>query len=246
MKLKRTIFVALSTFLLTTTVLAASDQITISLFKGKIVFNNKIVNLKQDVFNINGKVYVPIRAFAESMKGHVSYDKNNQTIYVDQSSPSDKKSTVNEKVKDDTFTLSAFATKATYTYGEPIELWSRISNHTEHTVNILHGASLLEYYITDEDGFTSDMIYDYNLDSSIFASGDEFNSSLNHNNFLVYNLNKNGILEKDQLQSYINETARPYNLPKGAYTITVKAQYWMDETSKDKKTLKVSIPIKIE
>lgn len=246
MKIKRMIIVAISLFILSSTVIAASDHISTYLFKGKLIINNKVVSLKQDILNINGSVYVPIRALAESMKGHVSYDKNTQTIYLEQSSPSDRKSTVNEKIEDEFFSLSAFSTKSTYEYGERIEIWSHINNHTEHSVNIFHGASLLEYYITDEDGFTSQLNYGLPLESSTFASGDELNSSLNQNNFLVYNLNKNELYDADQMKTYINEAARPYTLPRANYTISVKAQYWMNETDKDKKILEVSIPIKIE
>lgn len=247
MKLKKTIIVAITLFLLSSSFLVASDNVTSYLFKGELFINNEIVDLKQDLYSINGSVYVPVRALAEKMKGYISYDKSNQSVHIEQANASDKKSTVNETTKNDQFTLSAFSSKSTFQHGDQIEIWSRLVNYTEHPVNILHGVSLIEYHITDDDGFTSKEIYGLPLLSSTFQAGDELNSNIKQNAFLTYNLNKIGFDNRDDLYAFNNESARPSVLPRGNYIITVTAQYTIDGNDSNKvKTLEVAIPLIIE
>lgn len=247
MKLKKTIIIAITLFLLSSSFLVASDNVTSYLFKGKLFINNEIVNLKQDIFSINGSVYVPVRALVEKMRGNISYDKSNQTVHIEQANSLDKKSTVNKTIKNDQFTLSAFSSKSTFKYGDQIELWSRITNHTEHSINILHGESLIEYSITDVNGFTSKENYGLALLPSSYQSGDELHSNIKQNSFLTYNLNKIGLDNKDDIYSFYNESARPSVLPRGDYIITVTAKYTIDGDDTHKiKTLEVAIPLTIE
>ncbi|MCM3634116.1 stalk domain-containing protein [Paenibacillus camelliae] len=251
MKQKRIILIAIAIilFLCSSTMLAASDKISAYLFKGKLVVNNQMVDLKQDVFNINGSVYVPLRAFTDQLRGHVSYNKDEQTIYVEQSTTTTKKSTVNAKDSDNIFTLHAFASKSEYEYGEPIEIWARLSNDTDRVVNIWHGPLLINYYITDEDGFTSHVLAGLALESSTFQAGDELNKSLGRNDFLVYHLNKIGFDNIDDVNAYLNNADRPSMLPPGEYTITVKAEYKLDdevEAGAQWHTLEASIPLTIQ
>jgi len=247
MKFKKILIIAFAValFVCSASLIAASDTVRSYLFKGKLVINNQVVDLKQEVYNINGSVYVPIRSFAESMRGHVGYDKNDQTIYVEHSNSTNKKSTVNDKKTDDMFTLHAFSSQSEYIYGDPIEVWTRISNDTENAVNISHGPSLIKYSITDEDGLTSSILDGMALEYSTFQSGDELNKSLGHYDLLVYNLDKIGIDNKDDVQAYLKNAERPSMLPRGEYTITVKAEYTI-EGEVEKRTLEVSIPISIK
>lgn len=249
MKHKKT-FIAIFTlalFLLSSSILAASDTISAYLFKGKLIINNQIVNLKQNMVSINGSVYVPIRALSESLKGHVSYDKNTQTIYVEQLPPSAKKSSLNAKAENDRFTLHAFSSQSTYKYGDPLEIWARLSNVADETVNIFHGESLIRYHITDEAGFTSSLIYGFSLLSSSFHAGDELTASISQNDLLMYNLNKHNAFETDSVHTYLHETARPSILPQGKYIISVKVEYSTNgETMQPAEKLEVSLPITIE
>lgn len=247
MKFKKTFIIAFAVtlFVCSSSLIAASDTVRSYLFKGKLVINNQIVDLKQDIFNINGSVYVPIRAFTESMRGHVSYNKNDQTIYVEHSRTTTKKSTVNDKKADDTFTLHAFSSQSEYTYGDPIEVWARLSNDTDDTVNLSHRPSLIKYYITDEDGVTSSILDGMELVYSTFQAGDELNSILEHNDLLAYNLHKIGLDKKDDVQAFLKNAERPSMLPRGKYTITVKAEYTIDGEEQGR-TLEVSLPISIK
>lgn len=242
-KLKKWIIVLSALMIVSASATAASDTISRFLFKGNLVINNKLVSLNQDIYSIDGSVYVPIRALTESMKGYISYDASDQTIYVEQQQVSNKKSVQNDKDEDDSFALHIFSSKKEYEYGEPIEVWARLSNHTEQTLELSHG-SLIEFTITDEEGFSSAVLTG-ELYFSTFQAGDEFNSTLKQQELLVYNLNKSGLLEKEEdLRAYLNKAARPSVLPKGNYTITAKTKYWFDSEAVDQaKTLEVSIPV---
>lgn len=246
--LKKCIIVLSALMIVSASATAASDTINRFLFKGKLVINNKLASLNQDIYSIDGSVYVPIRALTESMKGYISYDASDQTIYVEQQQASNKKSVLNDKIEDDSFALHIFSSKAEYEYGEPIEVWARLSNHTEQTHDISHGVSLIEFTITDEEGFASVALTGLAMDSSTFQAGDEFNSNLKQNELLIYNLNKNGLLEKEEdLRAYLNKEVRPSVLPKGNYTITAKTKYWFDSEAVDQaKTLEVSIPVSVK
>lgn len=246
-KLKKWIIVLSALMIVSASATAASDTINRFLFKGKLVINNKLASLNQDIYSIDGSVYVPIRALTESMKGYISYDASDQTIYVEQQQASNKKSVLNDKIEDDSFALHIFSSKKEYEYGEPIEVWARLSNHTEQTLDISHGVSLIEFTITDEEGFAS-VALNGELYFSTFQAGDEFNSTLKQQEFLIYNLTKSGMLEKEEdLRAYLNKAVRPSVLPKGNYTITAKTKYWFDSEAVDQaKTLEVSIPVSVK
>ncbi|MFC6334805.1 stalk domain-containing protein [Paenibacillus septentrionalis] len=249
MKFKKTIIVTLFLFLLSTSILGASDNIVSYLFKGKLVINNEIVDLKKEIFNINGSVYVPLRALAEETHGFISYDHNDQTIYVEQTNTSTKKSTINEQDKNDVFTLAAFSSKQTYSYGEPVEIWARLSNHSEQTLNLSHGFALIEYTITDEEGFSSKDNFGLALYLSSFEPGDELHSNLSQRSLFTYNLNKYGLNDNKDIHAYLNETLRPSVLPRGNYEVKIRAEYWIgdgDNANKQAESLEVSLPLIIE
>lgn len=247
MKVKKIVFVALALFLLSSSFIVASDNVSSFLFKGKLFQNNKELTLKQDMYSINGSIYVPIRAITESMNGQISYDKDNQIVYVEQAISSNKKSEINKKVHNDSFTLQVFSSKEEYSYGDPIEIWARLSNHTNQTINIAHGEPLIEYSITDEDGFTSKPIYGFPLYFSTFHSGDELNSSLKLNDFLYYNIHKQFIeINSIDVHHFLNNSVRPSLLPQGNYVINVSSKYSNEDTiDANYETLELSIPLVI-
>lgn len=247
MRVKKIIFIALALFLLSTSFIVASDNVSSFLFKGKLFLNNKELTIKQDLYSINGSIYVPIRAITENMYGQISYDKDNQAVYVEQTLSVDKKSEVNKKVHNESFTLQVFSSKEEYSYGEPIEIWARLSNHTNQTINIAHGVPLIEYSITDEEGFTNKPNYGFPLSLTTFHSEDELNSSLKLNDFLSYNIHKQVMeINSIDVHNFLNNTIRPSLLPQGNYVINVSSRYKNEDIiDADYEKLELSIPLVI-
>lgn len=191
MKKKISVIVTtIATCIVVLSMLTAASPLGSYLFKGTLVLNNNVVVLKQSLYKINGTIYVPLRAFTEQLKGNIAYDKQTETVYIEQQLLSNKKSTINKKSENESFTLHSFSTKDTYKYGEPIEIWSRLTNHSNETIDIEHGEALIDFIITDEQGFTSTLTHGLALSSSSFQAGDEWLTYLKPAHFIAYNFNR--------------------------------------------------------
>ncbi|RED51632.1 copper amine oxidase-like protein [Cohnella lupini] len=246
MKIKYVYILVLGLLLLfSSTANAVGITNKISLFNGSIVLNNMVVQLKENPLIIyNEKAYVPLRAIAQTLGGVVGYNKENRSIYIDQPSLYFGKSEINQKVKNEEFTLSIFSKNATYNQGESIQVWSHLLNESDQPITISHGEPLVGYNIQEESGFEVNQIYAFSLNQSSFNPGDEFSSQLLPLYIVFYNSQKQGV----DLIKYLTETDRPSLLPKGKYTITAEASYFVgkDPTQKEaKRNLKASISITI-
>ncbi len=139
-----------------------------------------------------------------------------------------------------------FSEKAVYAEGEPIRIWSRLSNENDHPVTVIHSGPFVGYDIKDEEGFEHNQIYAFYAMPVTLNPGDESSSSLSSSYFAMYNANKNGM--NAEIIKYLNETARPSMLSKGTYTITAVANY--SRTQNDivgsKVLLKTSITITVK
>lgn len=214
---------------------AATEYVRANFFAGNVVVNNQIVAADNELLSYQGSVYAPVRAIAEAMKGYVSYDSTDKTVYIERPTQKAAKSTLHSKKEEGPVTLHLFSEKSEYVSGEPIHIWSRLSNTSDTAVELHHSSALLLYSITDQDGFTYEPLQPFDLVVSEFQPDEEYASTLDPIEFVAYNTFKQR--ERDpnlDIQAYLKRAVRPATLPPGEYTLTLKSSFRVGTDPEDR------------
>ncbi|WP_438447647.1 stalk domain-containing protein [Gorillibacterium sp. sgz5001074] len=187
------------------------------------------------------RTYVPLRKLAEKMGAVVGYDPETQEVRIDQPSYLPVKSAASRSDVNEDFKLTLYTAKLEYAIGEPIQIWSRVSNETEQEKKVFHSFSMVYYSITDENGLLSPPMELFSLETSAFQPGDEYRTQLLPEDLYQYNLNRLG----PGAMKKLDQSPQPAQLPKGKYTVTAMAGYSTDNRNLDGTQHKLSASIDI-
>lgn len=249
--MKKIIYVLLLGFVLlgSTQIEAADKYIKALLFDAGVTINNKPVILNSadasSFLNYNDQVYVPLRLIGNYLNAYVGYDSTSHNIYFDSDNKQNNlKSKQTKTVSKDNFELRLSSDKTTYSYGEPIKIWSNLIYRGKKPLQITHGGSLLGYSITDKGNYKESQSQALKKLTEVINPDDNFFYMYPSTLSLLYLLNKNGV---EDLDDYLNKTPRPALLPKGEYKVKVTAHFNIgDDSLKNKVEFSSEISIKVE
>lgn len=228
MKLSKLSKVVLATSFLGATWFAASAQADelfhVTRSNVSIYLNNVLKpTTEQPVLTINNSTYVPVRSLSEDKyNSFVSYDPKTKSVYIDNNDFKEAHSTVHSETENSHFTLRLDSEKKSYEYGEPIHMWAALT--ARDSFNTGGGKPILTYYIRDADDFGTGETIGGMGQLGVVTEGEQYMKELPLHLLLDYNINKHPTEDFD-LDTYLKNTARPAQLPKGTYTIGVAVVY---------------------
>ncbi|WP_028594661.1 hypothetical protein [Paenibacillus assamensis] len=218
---------------ITGTTVVASNEWVLTKYEGNIFFEgNELGNHPNLPFlQKDGLTYIPIRSLENADIGFTRYDKASKSIYIDMYHSIDEVGGASNLYADNEnslFHLRINSSKGRYNVGEPLAIWSVLSNKSGKQAKLHHGSPLLHYYVTDAKGAIFGETRALALRTSDIAP--QFQEARSWSRFVAYQYNR-GSSPRYDLEGgeeiFKKEIIRPLHLPAGTYTIGVVADYRM-------------------
>ncbi|TVX89683.1 hypothetical protein [Paenibacillus agilis] len=217
--------------LITGTTVVASNEWVVTKYEGSIFFEGKELGNHPNMpfLQKDGLTYIPVRAIENASIGFTRYDSANKSIYIDMFNFVDGvggSSNLYAESEDTLFHLRINSSKERYSVGEPLAIWSVLSNRSDKQAKIHHGSPLLHYYVKDAKGSMFGETRASALRTSTVAA--HFQEARPLSRFTAYQYNR-GSSPRYDLEGgeeiFKKEITRPLHLPAGTYTIGVVADY---------------------